>query len=110
MPATRDALPALVRAMADFHTKLHPAPRPPRLWPGQPEPPPEQPSQDVLDLLKKRQKIIKRLTTKQMPAFWSELARRRRIQEEYVDKQWALWNATLRASDHAATRGEKAVA
>jgi hypothetical protein len=95
-----DAIPALVRALAAFHTNLHPGPR---LFP-------EPPSANVQLFLKERREIVKRLTAKEMRTVWSKLARRRRVQEPYVDKHWDVWNATLQASDCTASRAEKAAA
>jgi hypothetical protein len=98
--AKKDALPGLVKAMAEFHMKLHPGP----LGPA------ELPSPGVLELLRARQKVVKRLTAKEMTAFWLKLARRRRVQERYVDSHWASWNAKLEISDETASLAEKAAA
>jgi hypothetical protein len=98
------SVPALVQAMAEFHAKLHPGPSP-----G------EQPSKNVQDLLTLRRKIIERLTARNMhdvnmPEVWSKLALRPRVREAYVDDNWHRWNATLKASDETALKGEKAAA
>jgi hypothetical protein len=96
------SVPPLVQAMAEFHAKLHPGPSP-----G------EQPS--FHDLLTLRRKIIKRLTARNlrdvnMHEVWSKLALRPRVKEAYVDDNWRRWNATLKASDETALKGEKAAA
>jgi hypothetical protein len=96
--AKNDTLPALVRAMAEFHMKLRPTPGPP-----------EPPSRGVLELLRERQEVVKRLTASKMEPVWSKMACRS-VQDRYVDAHWALWNATLKTSDDTVSQAEKAAA
>jgi hypothetical protein len=100
MRAEPDATPALVTAMAEFNMKLHPGP------PGSPE----SPGPRVLELLKVRTELAKRLIEKpRVQQAWSYL-RRAQVQEPYVLAQWQLMNAVAKIPDDDASSAEKAAA
>jgi hypothetical protein len=88
-----DGAPALVKAVANYIMT----------------PPPGAPGPGVLELLRIRSDLARRLAGPQMQRTWSYL-KRCQVREPYVLAQWRLMNAVAKIPDESATSADKASA